>query len=149
MNDINSLSCLVFSIIAIGLATYGISTIATQEPGPFAVFDRIREALLSECGKVDGHLMPRPTETLDVKPSTPRPIPIMLPSDSSPSVFERTLRGTLHGIMDCAICMGLWLSFPLALLALIMGLMAWQQFPLVWLSAYGFHRFLLGVVDDI
>ena len=134
---------LIFSILATGFATYGISTIVTQEPGPFAIFDRFRESFLPTY---DEEQESEPT------PQTARPEsihPTLLGIVPNENIFERTFKGTLHGVMDCAICLGLWLSFPLMLLPLAMGLITWQSFPLAWLAAYGFHRFLLGVIGDL
>ncbi len=147
MTDLNILFNLVFSIAVGGLATYGISTMIAIESGPFSIFDRMRESLLPDC---DEDITPEP-EPLPF--GTVGAVTAELDLDTvelqEPPIFERTLRGTLHGILDCAICFGLWFSIFAATLPPIMGLMPWEYYPLTWLATNGLHRFLLGIAGDI
>jgi hypothetical protein len=138
---INSLSSLVFSIVATSFAIYGISTIVAMEPGPFAIFDRIREALLPGQDTIADMPEPFMDSLMMEQPE--------IVTEQAQAIFDRTFKGTIHGIFDCVICFGLWVSIPLATMPIVLGLVDWAYCPLIWLTSYGLFRFLLGVAGDI
>ena len=142
--EITNLLALIFSSLLCAFGTYGVSIIVTQEPGPFAIFDRIRDAMLPPYGDGDDEADTL-SDALSQTVGTITPLPA--PSEQQ-KPFDRTLKGTIYGIFDCATCFGVWFSIPVALLPLAMGLVTPLEYPLVWLASYGMHRFLMGVSGD-
>ena len=122
-------------IVKIALATFGLSLILTREHGPFAVFSRFRNYLEKD-------LVPSP----DQPPNNADAEAWRNYQEYYPEwEIERysTWQGTLFGIFDCPICIGVYVS--LALTAAFYGLQS--NLFLVWLASYGGHLFIFRLTE--
>lgn len=139
----NLIILLVMSFL-VGSSAYSISYVVVQESGPFSVFDRLRWVLLPKGGKpvILSDIKPHGQYDLDL-----RVISVTQERDllanwemawANDLWYVKTIKGTLHGILTCMYCFGVWSTLIISLIPLFMGYVGFADTFFVWFTGYFF-----------